>query len=128
MSQAAAGGKTLRGASSSPRASPSAQAPHHPGPLLPTTPSPSPGEEGERPPVRVGREKRATFSAKAGELVVARRGRRAALGGVAGTAALRGAGVLGVDRARHLSERDIPELEKGLAVEVQTLGDFLSHG
>jgi len=24
--------------------------PHHPGPLLPTTPSPSPGEEGEQPP------------------------------------------------------------------------------
>jgi hypothetical protein len=76
----------------------------------------------------VGREKRATLSAEAGELVVAGRGRRAALGGVAGTAALRGAGVLGIERARHLPERGIPELEKGLAVEVQTLGDLLSHG
>src|SRR3954447_8361128 len=49
MSQAAAGGKTLGVSSScsSSRASP-AQDPHHPGPLLPTTPSPSPGEEGEQ--------------------------------------------------------------------------------
>src|SRR6185312_6457994 len=162
MSQARAGDKTGK-ISDAGLAFP-AQDPHHPGPLLPTTPSPLPGEEGEQPcspphgpadlkpshgvcrptpgtthpacvgttwtflPTRVHTGWHARFqrrrpshhpgyppappvpnggryflatpglvrgSAETGELVVARRGRRTAFGGVAGTAALRGAGVLG---------------------------------
>src|SRR6185312_8510834 len=47
MSQARAGDKTGK-ISDAGLAFP-AQDPHHPGPLLPTTPSPLPGEEGEQP-------------------------------------------------------------------------------
>jgi len=51
--------RAVRAALGTPGSAPTPKAPHHPGPLLPS-PSPRPGEEGERPFKRTGRIERTT--------------------------------------------------------------------